>query len=117
MERTYIVYMRCDLLRRICQRIKGFIDFLTKDLILHGNNRVDKDIVESLGFNTDVELLHTERKLSDKLLHGAADEIKSWLDEAGEASPLFNNPDFSSRNDKAAWKAHDVGQKPGAGEE
>ena len=54
-----IKYVCCNLAQRVGQRVKCLVDFFLEDLVLDGNYRCDKYIINCLGFNADVELLNT----------------------------------------------------------
>lgn len=79
----------------------------SQDLILHGNYRYQKDIVECFRFDAHIELLDSKGQTADQLFHGTKHNIEAGLDEACVLSPSFNDTDFGSRNGKTT-EAHGV---------
>lgn len=78
-----IINVRRNLLRRIRQGIKCFVYLVTEDLVLDRDDGRQKDIVECLGFDTHIELLHAKAQLSYELINRAADNAEAGLQEAG----------------------------------
>lgn len=83
-EQTYIVHVRCDLLDGIGQLVKGFVTLVAQDLVLHTDDRLQKDIVERLGFHADVELLDAKAEATHLLFKGADDHVAARLGQTGE---------------------------------
>jgi hypothetical protein len=86
--------------------VKGFKDRFSKDLILDTDYRSQKDVVQSLGFNPHIQLLHSKAQASHELFHGAEHTTESRLNKPIEFTPFFNNADLGRGYGKEARNAH-----------
>ena len=73
---------------------------------LNGDNRSQKDIVEGLGFDTDIDLLDTETETPYQLFHWTHDETETGLGQTTKLSPAFNDSDFGSTDSETAGNTH-----------
>jgi len=76
--------VRRDLLHWIRQRVKGFVALVAQHLVLHGNDGLQKDIVERFGFHAHVQLLDAKRKAPSLLFARTKDNVETGLRQTGE---------------------------------
>ena len=80
-----------NLLVGIGQRVKGFVHFITQDLVLNTDDGSQKDIVQRLGFHPNIQLLNTKTDFAHHGLHGTNNDITTCIREAIIFSPCFND--------------------------
>ena len=83
--------MRRNLTPGIGERVKRLVDLLLQDLKLNRHHGSDEDIVQGLGLDADIELLHTVGHAADHLFHAADETSKTWGSEPFEFSKGFDD--------------------------
>jgi hypothetical protein len=67
---------------------------------------LNEDIVQSLCFHADIELLDAKAHSSYKLFHGAYYEVQPRVNKPRKLAPLLHYAHFGSRDGKEARDAH-----------
>lgn len=71
-----------DLLHRISEGVESLKALVAQDLILNAHYGFQKDIVERLGFDAHIQLLHPKTETPRLLFQRAKDNVESGLSQA-----------------------------------
>mmetsp|Transcript_11442 Transcript_11442/g.20889 ORF Transcript_11442/g.20889 Transcript_11442/m.20889 type:complete len:265 (+) Transcript_11442:295-1089(+) len=102
----HVVDVRRDLLLWVSECVKGLIHLLPQHLILHRNDRRQEHIVQRLGLDLHIDLLHPKGQPSHKIIHGPDHTSQTRRRDPTILSPSLHNANLRRRNREAARNTH-----------
>jgi hypothetical protein len=88
---NHVVDERFDLLDGVGEFVKGVVDVVRQDFVLHGNRNLDEDIVFRFRFDFYVELLDLEADVGDDHVEIGHFEIQAELSDAQEFAEALDD--------------------------